>query len=273
MLTKFWEQNKRFLLITGGGLAVFLLLNALIGSYVHRADKSLTRASQLERDIRELKKELSLRFWQEKTRLADYETHEQSLRKELELPPEKELASFDASAPLLQFNAAVNRVWGEATEQANRAGVALPEKLSSDDFGIESRDGRELYEQYYDYLAVARRGLDVLVGAGMTEIQKPALQAEEDLPIRLNDKVVCRLRPVSFTVSGPFESFLRALKGVQAAGSFLQVRLMQLGPKRGDDRVLQGTVQFAGIRLVEASEADVKNMKPKSKVPIRRKKK
>jgi hypothetical protein len=216
----------------------------------------LTRAGDLERQVRALHKDL-YRYHEEKARLADYERHEAALRSELELPAEPELARFDEGSALNQFNQAIDKTWGEAQDKANRANVPLPEKLGPQDFLIERKHGKREYEGHYAYLGVIRRALAALIDAGMVEIGRPDLIEEEMLPILANDESVhCLFRGVRFRVTGPYESFLRVLKALQAPQGFLQVNVRSLGAKSpGEERLLRGDLEFAALRLVDGSGA------------------
>jgi len=272
MLTKLWELNKRFLLITGSGLAVFLILNGFVGGCLDSVEGPkglLTKSGELEREVRALHKYL-YRYHEEKARLADYERHETALRGELELPAEPELARFDEGSALNQFNQAIDKTWGEAQDKANRANVPLPDKLGPQDFLIERKHGKKEYEGHYAYLGVVRRALVALIDAGMVEISRPDLIEEEMLPVVADDdSVSCLFRGVRFKVTGPYESFLRVLKALQAPQAFLQVNVRSLAAKSpGEERLLKGELEFTALRLVERSAAEADTApKPRGKEP------
>lgn len=257
MLTKLWEQNKRFLLLVGSGLVVFLILNGAVNGCLDQVDgpKGLyARVGQLEKEVRALHKELNPRYGEARARLEDYRRHEEALRADIELPPEPELTRFDAASPLIQFNQAVDRTWGEALEKANRASIPLPEKLGPEDFWIEQRDDRPEYEGHYAYLGIVRRALGALIDAGVAEIGKPLLEDEDWLPIiEGNEQVACVLRSVRFKVLGSYDSVLRVLKSLQEPGKFLQVSVRSLARQTGsgDERLLRGELEFVAIRLVD----------------------
>ena len=254
MISRIWEQNKKFILVTGGAFAIFLFINSFLGGYIESADGPkglLAKSSQLEREVRTLHKDLQNRYWEEKSRLESYEKLETDLRGQVELSPEPELAKLDTAAPIGQFNRAVDRVWGQALEKANRATVAIPEKPGPEEFGIEKEDGKAEYERHYDYLGVMRRALAVLVDSGMAEIGRPEIIEEEVFQvIPENDNVHCLLRGVRFKVAGPYESFVKTLKSVQAPKEFLHARV-EMEQKAGDDRTVRGHIEFVSVRLVE----------------------
>ncbi len=265
MLSRLWAENKRFILIAGSGLAVFLILNGILGGYLARVDGVLRKASLLEKDSRALLKDLK-RYWDEKSRLSDYEKHEAQLRGELELPPEKEIDNLDKAAPLVQFNQAIDRAWGLAREKANQAAVAIPEKLGPQDFGVEKGDSDRDYERHYAYLGVIRRALHALIDAGMAEISRPELIQEDLLRVIPDDDgVSCMLRAVRFRVAGSYDSFIKVLKALQAPQSFIQVNIGSLAAKgAGDDRTVKGDLEFTTFRLVEGAEA-AKDARPAPK--------
>jgi hypothetical protein len=254
MLARLWEENKRFLVVAGSAFLVFLVLNGAIGSYLARADRVLDSAAQLERKIRALKKELDHGFAAEQNRLSSYEAHEEGLLKEIILPPMEELSAFDEAAPRVQFNKAIDRVWGRALETANRMGVAIPEKLGPEDFAIDRGDGKAQYERYYHELAVIGGALNALVEAGMAEIQRPQLVNFPDDPILGSEGFSCRLRGAGFVARGTYDSFVRLLKSVQDPERFLQVRVMELKPVKGEEHLVQGSLDFAGLLLASGSE-------------------
>ena len=272
---RIWEQNKRFLIITGAGLSVFLVLNSFVSSYVARADHLLQRASQFAEEARRLKHELKGQYWELKGRLTDYDRYEEQLQKDLSLPPESALRKLDRRALLVQFNEATEAVWGDALKLANARSVELPERLSAEeDFGYEATDGPEELERYYDYLGVTRHGLMSLLESGMKEIFRPELITEDVQPISDNaGEASMMLRVVRFGCVGPYDAYSRLLGSVQEAGRFLQVQVLSLAPVKGSsDGFLKGELLFAGLRLIRSS-GDVTELspggKPKKKVPTR----
>ncbi len=253
---RIWEQNKRFLMITGAGLSVFLMLNSLVSSYVARADKLLQGASQDAEQARRLKQELKGQYWEIKDRLADYERYEEQLQMDLSLPPESALRKLDKRALLVQFNEATEAVWEDALAIANARSVELPERLSAeDDFGYETSDGPAELARYYDYLAVTRHGLMALLESGMREIFRPELIAEEMQPIPDNaGEASMMLRVVRFGCVGPYDAYSRLLGSVQEAGRFLQVQVLSLTPVKGsNESLLKAELLFAGLRLIRSS--------------------
>jgi len=254
MFNRIWEQNKKFLLKAGAGLGVFLVLSGMLRAYGDRANATLREASEIDAKIRKLKQTLSERYWEEKTRLEAYETYEAELREAMSVPLPAEFARFDEKAPLLQLNRAIDRVWGETRRTANTVGVAIPEKLGPADFGVERGDGRTQYERFYRELAVVANALDALVAAHMSEIRRPRLLDPEAFPILGSEEEACLLYGAEIDVAGDFASFLRVFAALQEPKNFLQVRIRTLHPKRGDDALLEGTLEFAGVQLVSVAD-------------------
>lgn len=255
--TRIWEENRSFILVSGAAFALFLILNSCVSSYAGRVDgpKGLhAKAAGLEKNVRRLHKELG-QYHVVRGLIEGYEREEESLRGELELPAEKELEAFDAAAPLIQFEKAIDRVWGQALDRANRAGVAIPEKLGPQDFGVGRQDGKAEYERHYAYLGIVRRALDTLIASGLEEIGRPDLVEADILPVLPDDETMyCHFRAVRFRVSGPFQSFAKTLQAVQAPGDFLQVRVADMGPRgRGEEEAVKGELVFVAFRLVDAA--------------------
>lgn len=269
MIGRIWQENRRFLLVVGAGLAGFLIINSILGSYIARVESLTRKSSELAQNCRKLVRELKP-LATERTRLKELMAHEVQLRSELELPPEKELEKLDKASLLVQFNGAVDRTWGQATEKANQAGIAVPEKLGPRDFGIESDDDANLYARHYAYLGVARRGLHALIDAGMVEIGRPRIEEEEPFEVIKDDTgVECLLRSVRFSVSGPFESFVKTLKLLQQPGAFLQVTVEKMAAKPGDERLVKGDLRFTALSLVEGAPAAAEKPTNKPRLPSR----
>jgi hypothetical protein len=260
ILSRIWAQNRRYLLLTGAGLALFLILNSCISSYAERVEGPTglyARSTKLAREIRQLHKEVAV-YNEVRSVLTGYEEQEAELRGAVELSPEKELESFDESTPILQFEKAVDRVWEQAVERANRVGVILPEKPDSRDFGVARGDARREYESHYANLGVLRRGLEVLIRSGMVEIGRPEFLEADYLPVLPDDESLFVLfRALRFRVVGPYDSYIRALQAVQSPGDFLQVRIRKMTVARGNEEgLIAGDLDFVAFRLVDAADLE-----------------
>jgi hypothetical protein len=260
MFQRIWAQHKKFILQAGSGLALFLILDSCVGSSIRRVDGPdglRAQALRTERSVRAIHKELA-RYKETKSSLESFRVERAEVRAALELPPERELERLDTSAPLLQFNQAIDRVWAQALEKANRLGISLPEKLAAQDFGAQGQGDKEEYQRHYAYLGLVRRALGTLVDAGMSEIGRPELVEEDTLPIHAGEEwPACVFRAVRFKVAGNFESFLGTLQSVQEPKAFLQVRVRSLQSKSAtEDRGLKGELEFVAIAFSEAPPAE-----------------
>jgi hypothetical protein len=253
MFQSIWQENKQFLLLCGGGLVMFLCLNSCISGYVRGAESKLAASRKLESDIRLRHKELVNRYWDEIQKVSSFERHEAALREEVCLPPDVEIKDPKSGALLIAFNKAVDDTWKAAQDEARKRGLQLPEKLTSSDFDLHAGDGPAEFQRCYSYLAILRQALLALVSSGMTRIDRPQPLPEDPLPVAQNDGLQCNYRAVSFTVTGPFESFVKVLQLVQEPKSFLQVRLNSLAPSgAGEQGLLRGRLVFVGFRFEEA---------------------
>lgn len=260
ILSRIWAQNRRFLLLAGAALALFLILNSCVSSYAERVEGPTglyARSTKLAREIRQLHKEVAA-YNEVKSLLTGYRDQETELRRNLELPPEKELESFDESTPILQFEKAIDRVWEQAVQQANRVGVVLPEKPDSRDFGASRDDTRAEYESYYASLGILRRALDVLIRSGMLEIGRPEFLEPDYLPVLPDDESLFMLfRALRFRVVGPYEGYIRVLQAVQSPGDFLQVRIRKMAVARGNEEgFIEGELDFVAFGLVDAADLE-----------------
>lgn len=258
MFERLWAENRRFVLVAGTGFAVFLILNSCVsscGSRLVGPQGLYARAERLEKDIRRLHKSLG-QYSVVQTYLEGYEREETSLREALEIAPEPEIRNFDAAAPALQFERAVDRIWGQALSKANRANVAIPDKPSLSDFRIGRGDGPAEYDEHYRKLALLRRALDALIDSEASQISRPAVLDPEEFAIAPGDgSVTCVFYGVEFRAEGSLASFFKLLSALQAPPEFLQVRLVSLAPKRGESGdPLEGTIQFWSFRFLEGKE-------------------
>ena len=78
---KLWEENKRFLLVTGAGLLVFLFLYSLLVSGTRSVAEETNGAifEHLEPDVKRLHTHLKDAYHAEQSRLRDYEAIETHL--------------------------------------------------------------------------------------------------------------------------------------------------------------------------------------------------
>ncbi|MCH2374258.1 MAG: hypothetical protein MK538_08730 [Planctomycetes bacterium] len=257
-LVNYFQRNRRFLLIVGAGLAIFMTLNSLVSAYIGRAASLLEGANDFAEKSRKLKEELKGQYHETKERIEEYEKFETALRRDLELPEIRQAKNLDKNSMLVQFNQATEDVWGELRTIANRRGVELPDRLKLRDFGHEPTDGPTEFRRYYDYLAIVRRSLIATLESGVAEIQRIELVPGDLLTVPGDDDSRVLVRSVRFRVIGGFESFVDVLTSVQTSGDFLQVQVERLGVnERSDDGSLRGDLRFSGLRLWRVGEEGV----------------
>ena len=261
MFKNLWLDNKKFLLVSGGGLLVFLVLNSFVSAYVAKADTTTRRARKLEQQVRQLHSELKNTYWSEQDKLVAYEEYEQKLAAALCQKPATQVTEGDDLNKLtFSFQKSIDSTWNSVRQPANKAGIALPEKLRVADFGISEEDGHEEFRLYWDYLDIVRNSLEALVAAEVQSFSTPEPLPRELLPVRDNESLACIYLPVSIQVTGSYQSFLDVLGALQDEGDFLQVRVRGLKPvkkgaKGGDDGLLRADVEFVGFRIAEAPAA------------------
>ncbi len=249
-IKRIWEENKRFFLVAGAGLAVFLGLNAWISSYLAGADATLRKASELAEQSRKLKQELKGGYWEVRGRIDDYAELEKRLLGDLAVAPLSEASRLDQNALLVEFNESIEKVWEDALKIANRQGVELPERLSPDDFGYEPSDDLTAFQRYYKYLAIIRRAMNAILEADVRELGQPELIAEDVHAIENNPERGLLLRVVRFSTLASYDTYVRLLKSVQTPGDFLQVQILSLAvPKGGDGSLLRADMIFGTCEL------------------------
>ena len=258
MLKDFWEENKRFLLLVGGGLLVFLIADHYIGNYIGGTENIRKKSQKRRQDVVLLHKGLKNGWYEEKRKVQACKDHEAGLKDKLCLP---EPAALDGENSQLQikFDKAISDTWEGVRQEANRAGIRLPAPLTARDFNVEQDDTVAQYQEHYSDLAIVERALEVLVKSGVSEIETPEPYEPDRLPVKDNDSVKCLYRAVSIGVTTSFESLQKVFEQVQSGEPFLQVRLRSLGAKGStneEERALEGEIEFIGFRLEEGAAAE-----------------
>ena len=125
MLKDFWEENKRFLLLGGGGVLVFLLAEHYIGNYIGGTENIRKKSQKRRQDVVLLHKGLKNGWYEEKRKGQACKDHEAGLKDKLCLP---EPAALDGENSQLQikFDKAIEDTWEGVRQEANRAGIQLP---------------------------------------------------------------------------------------------------------------------------------------------------
>ena len=145
-------------------------------------------------------------------KVAAYEEHEAALSKEVCLPPDPEVKS--SKTLLLEFSKKIESVWSRLNQEASRRGLVLPEKLTSEDFGIDMEHGPADYQVFYSYLAIVQQALEALVTSGITYVSSPTLIAPESpdkTQVVGSESHYCLYRGVAFSVKGSYSSGRRVL--------------------------------------------------------------
>lgn len=257
-MKNFWIEHQRFLLLCGGVFLVFLISTSYLDDLAGEADRRYRDCGKLQKRIAELHRDLKQSYWND-IRLAEaLENHEEAVRTEICLPADRTLEP--SKSLLLDFNRKIEAVWAAAEGEARRRGIALPERLTSGDFGIDSTHGPGQFAAHTSALDVVHRSLLALVRSGMTRIEGPDLYDDEISEIEQDGEVVGEMlyRKVSWAVSGPYESFVDFLGRVQTPKSFLQVRVHGLKAERTgrESNRLRATLDVCGLRQVAFEAAD-----------------
>ncbi|MBI4585241.1 MAG: hypothetical protein HY717_14605 [Planctomycetes bacterium] len=263
---KIWEENKRFLLIAGGGLAAFLLLNAiLVTGYKNQAlgkDGTIERNRLLEVKVQRLYKEVRDRFHEEKNMLESYAHFERDYLQRFSIPPQKNLPDFrKGTSAQIYFNDQIEKIWGEVSRKAREINCLMPEKITTQDLGVLPDDTAEDTQRHFIYLEILRRALNAMVDSGMKKIDKPKLHEEEPLPVKGNPAAQIVYQRLTVQVQGTYDSFLQLLRKCQEpnqpnkTGQFLQVILLDLAPvSAGAASLLKGNLEFANFAIEEVKE-------------------
>ena len=254
-----WQENKRFILQVGGGLAVFLILKScIVDGYVGGGSKDAWKSNQkLEEEVLKLRGRVVQRYPEEKKGLADLEKIETDLAGRFLTPAPKDVPDPKRGAAQIQFSERIDRFWNELRAKANTKNVKIPEKITNNELGVFAGDSPEDLARSTAYLEILGRVLRVCVDLGMTQIDKPTVYPEEALPVRDNDGVSTVYRRVGLTVYGPFDGFKRILREYQNPGGFIQVRLVGLDSKVSTGALsLKGQLEFVAVFFEKEAEAE-----------------
>ena len=278
---KIWEENKRFLLIAGGGLAVYLLLNALlVTGYKNQAlgrDGTRERNRILDGKVQRLQKEVRDRFNEEKSNFESFASFEGDYLQRFSIAPPKELPDFrKGMSAQVYFNDLVERIWGEVNRKAREINCVIPEKISTQELGVLADDAAEDTSRHFIYLEILRRSLNALVNSGMRKIDKPKLHPEEPLSIRGNPDHEMVYQRITVQAQGTYDNFLQLLKNCQEPnkadkpGQFLQVIVLDLSPAGSSGAsVLKGNLEFANFAVEEIREVETGQSKGGARSKLR----
>ena len=186
MLKGFWLENKQFLLLVGGGLLVFLIVDYYIESYIGGSESIRKKSQQKRQDVVLLHKGLKNGWIEEQLKVEACQEHELKLKEKLCLA-ESESLEGESSQLQIRFDKKIADTWEGIRQEANRAGIRLPAALTARDFNVDQDDGVAEYQEHYSDLSIVERALQVLVKAGVSEILTPEPYESDRLPVKGNE--------------------------------------------------------------------------------------
>jgi len=260
-LDKIWEENKKFLLGTGGVVVVFLFLLSTIANYraealvyVNRYYKNRTEMEQLYERVRD-------HYHESGHRLSDFESLERGLLKDYGPPvSDSDFKAINDFGIELYFEKQLGDIWRELDVKKTKRSINCEyKKITSSALGVSSDDTNEDVLRNQKYVEVLQRGLHMLLESGMTKIHAPRVSPEDANGIRDNPGHEAVFQRISIEAEGPFRSFARVFEAAQALEAEkkggVQVLLLQLGPgKRAKNttRTLRGRFEFRAFSIEEA---------------------
>src|SRR5262245_56877860 len=213
---RIWQENKKFLLMVGGALALFLLLRSCaVDGLLRAADGERQRNQKLEKEINGTRSRVVVRYPEEKKSLENLAQIEANLAARYLSAPPANIPDTKRSAAQIQFSEMIESIWAKLKTRANQKGVRIPERISTTDLGVQSGDNAADHERNSMYLEIVDRALGTCVDQGMLQIEKPTIFPEEDAPIRDNDDVSMIYRRVGLTGHGPYEGHTPRSRQVQ----------------------------------------------------------
>lgn len=278
---KLWEENKRFLLVTGAGLLVFLFLYSLLVSGTRGVAEGTNRAifEQLEPEVKKLHKLLKDDYHAEKNRLDSYDTFETELLERFAFREPRGTKKTAKGSWELYFQDKVDEIWKSVNRirREKSLDVELPQKVSMRDLEVFSDDTSVEIRRHHLDIELLRRALHLVVESGVRRIDQLKPMQEEVLGIRINENHRIVYHRLSIRARGSFESFARILRRAgkpyptEDGGGIMQALLLDLSSKgvRGADD-LRGQLEFAAFYLEELSEDEELDNEPGSATKKRR---
>jgi len=261
-IQRIWQENRRFLLTVGSGLAPFLILNSCaIEGLLHSADRQRERNQRTEEEVNRLREQVFARAGEEMKNREDLGRIEKEIAGQYLTPTPADVPDARKGAPQIQFSARIDQIWTEVSRKASQKNVRIPEKITTHDLGVAHSDSPPDLERSAQYLEILGRALNVCVESGMVQIDRPVIYPEEALPVRKNEDAEMVYRRVGLTAHGPYWSFKRLLGEFQRlpplsppeggwCPGFVQVRLLSLDAKgAGGTAALRGQLEFVGVAL------------------------
>jgi hypothetical protein len=254
---RIWQENRRFILQVGGGLAVFLVLNSCIvdGLIGTNAAEIRKKNGELEKGILKTRGIVVAQAPEEKRNLEELVAIEKELADRFQTARAAEVPDPKRGAPQIWYNERIGRVWSEVLAKARERNVRIPEKITTNELGVGGGEVQEELERCSSYLDILGRALKACVELGMSAVDKPVINTEEGDAVAENEDVSVVYRRVGLTAYGPYEAFKRVLAEFQKPG-FIQVRVSSLdGKGTPGPNVLRGQLEFVGVFLEKEGEA------------------
>jgi hypothetical protein len=255
MFQRIWQENRRFILQVGGGLAIFLILKScVVEGFIGRGAASLRSTNQtVEAQVNKLRNEVVARAPEEKKNLEELEAIEKDLAGAFQTPRPTDVPTAKGGSAQTQFTVRIEKLWGEVLTKARQRNVKIPEKITADDLKVSGPDSD--LEMSAAYLEILGRALKACVDLGMVQIDRPAIYLPDaEGPIPGADPAKAVYRRVGLTVHGPYEAFRRILGEFQNPG-FIQVRLVSLdGKSTVGPGLVRGQLDFVGFFIDRSEE-------------------
>ncbi|MFQ5653358.1 MAG: hypothetical protein ACE5GW_01335 [Planctomycetota bacterium] len=265
-MTAFWEKHRPFLLRVAAGMAVFLILENLVGSYQGSAERRGGENEDRAERIREEIDKLNGVYDREQKARALLEECCEDLLGQLSLlrnarirPPEGGNANASIDFPRTK-----NDVWSAFTDRADRINLGYPELR---DVPFDER--RDLtateWEDRYRLLEVLDRFLNAAVNVKVRRIIsiRPAAVASE--PVEGSEDLAVLRFPVVVRTVMSYPALLSLMRSFQREGVFTSVELLELRPADEDgEEWLEATLRLVGIDIGEPrSEGKTRGLGPR----------
>ncbi len=255
-LNDYWQENKKFLTLTFGGLIVFLIGQMLIGSTLQ------SKIRKADASIRNATKALDEPMFSSQ-QLADLSAENEqlkavvtTLKEAVEFVARDEFRLQDKGGrPTNQFFAIVTETRDELLKLAGRAGVRLPDDLGMP--GLSPTHEDEIVRTL-EALDVIDRSARLGILAGVARFDSLSIKLDPALGSRDGVGSVERTR-VRAKISGTAASLLRFISATQdprVFGQTLVIEEFQLQPARrkSDEATLELT--FNVVRFHAQAELE-----------------
>jgi hypothetical protein len=262
-LTRIWEENKKFLLYTGGVVVVFLFLLTTIANYQADANVYVNRYHHDMGETQSLYQSVRDHYHESRNRLNDFQALERELL--VDYGPKLSETNFVAIEEFggkeLFFKKRIDDIWQEIKTKKTRQSIdcEIPKAINTSALGVSADDTNEDTIRNQKYLEILRRGLNILIDSGMTKIHPPRLASESANGIKDNPGHEAVFQRITIEAEGPFRSFTRVFEAAQKLErekkGGVQVLLLDLGPEKrakNDSRGLRGRLEFRAFSIEEA---------------------